>query len=67
MRLYEFRCSKCSHEFEDLVRNDWDLVVCPQCGHPSVERLLSAVRRQGGRDEAAVSSSAGCAAPSGFS
>lgn len=67
MRLYEFRCSKCSHEFEDLVRNDRDLVVCPQCGHPSVERLLSAVRRQGGRDEAAVSSSAGCAAPSGFS
>ncbi|MDZ7760908.1 MAG: zinc ribbon domain-containing protein [Desulfovermiculus sp.] len=66
MRLYEFRCAKCQHEFEDLVRNDRDPVTCPHCGHTCAERLLSAIRRQGGRREA-TAGSAGCAAPSGFS
>lgn len=65
MRLYEFRCTKCQQEFEDLVRSEQDSVHCPQCGSPKVHRILSAVRRQGGRSEAAGASS--CAAPTGFS
>ncbi|MFP4257598.1 MAG: FmdB family zinc ribbon protein [Desulfovermiculus sp.] len=65
MRLYEFRCMKCQHEFEDLVRTEQDTVSCPQCGSTKVHRILSAVRRQGGRNEAAGTSS--CAAPTGFS
>ncbi len=64
MRLYEFRCLNCRHEFEDLVRSDNDPVTCPQCQSTHVERLLSAVRTQGGR---AQESAASCAAPSGFS
>ena len=66
MRLYEFRCAHCQHEFEDLVRSDQDTVACPQCGQTCVDRLLSAVRRQGGQREARAGS-AGCTAPSGFS
>ncbi|MFP4049728.1 MAG: FmdB family zinc ribbon protein, partial [Desulfovermiculus sp.] len=30
MRLYEFRCTKCQHEFEDLVRTEQETVSCPQ-------------------------------------
>lgn len=64
MRLYEFRCLSCRHEFEDLVRNDNDPVTCPQCQSTHVARLLSAVRAQGGRTQ---ESAASCAAPSSFS
>lgn len=66
MRLYEFRCAKCSYEFEDLVRSDHGPVTCPQCGSTQTERLVSAVRRQGGRAESTAGASS-CAAPSGFS
>ncbi|WP_084288083.1 FmdB family zinc ribbon protein [Desulfovermiculus halophilus] len=61
MRLYEFRCLKCEHEFEDLVRSDQDTVHCPKCGSTQVTRLLSAVRRQspGGQSS--------CAPSTGFS
>ena len=40
MPIYEYRCSKCSHEFEKLVRNN-ETPVCPQCQAAEVEKLLS--------------------------
>ncbi|MCS7192068.1 MAG: zinc ribbon domain-containing protein [Armatimonadetes bacterium] len=44
MPIYEFRCSQCGHEFEDLV--SWrDIeegkVECPNCGSKDVRRRLS--------------------------
>ena len=66
MRLYEFRCGQCAHEFEDLVRSEQEQVICPKCGSTKVSRLLSAVRSQGGRT-AVDASASGCAAPAGFS
>jgi putative FmdB family regulatory protein len=66
MRLYEFQCKHCGHEFEDLVRSDQEVVTCPKCKSTEVIRLLSAVRSQGGRRDGFAPSSS-CAAPGGFS
>jgi putative FmdB family regulatory protein len=43
MPLFEFRCDKCDHEYELLVRNG-EPVDCPHCGSKHVEKLLSASR-----------------------
>jgi len=56
--IYEYRCSRCEYEFEELVSfsaADKPL-PCPSCLEPAAERLLStfAVRVSGG---AQVSSS----------
>jgi putative FmdB family regulatory protein len=41
MPLFEFRCRRCDHEYEVLVRNA-EPVDCPECGADSPEKLLSA-------------------------
>jgi putative FmdB family regulatory protein len=42
MPTYEYRCTACGREFEELQAiNDPPLEKCPQCGQ-AVERLLSA-------------------------
>jgi putative FmdB family regulatory protein len=42
MPIFEYRCSGCSREFEQLVRTG-DTPACPSCGSTSLERLLSMV------------------------
>ena len=42
MPVYEYRCGKCGHEFEELQRiTDDPIRKCPKCGKPAVERLIS--------------------------
>ncbi len=43
MPLYEFRCSSCHLDFDDLVRSADDIssVCCPSCGSGRVERKIS--------------------------
>jgi putative FmdB family regulatory protein len=41
MPLYEYACEKCEHEFEALVFPGDDVVECPKCDSPRVERQLS--------------------------
>ena len=43
MPMIEFRCVKCSHTFEELLRSAKDKAPCPECGSKKVERLLSRV------------------------
>lgn len=40
MPIYEYRCTKCSHEFEKLVRHN-DVPTCPQCASAEVAKKLS--------------------------
>ena len=40
MPLYDFRCRKCGHRFEELVRLN-DTVGCPKCKARNAERLFS--------------------------
>lgn len=41
MPLFEYRCRPCEHQFEALIRNG-ESAVCPKCGRPQVEKLISA-------------------------
>jgi putative FmdB family regulatory protein len=40
MPLFEFRCSTCSRDFEQLVRAG-ERPACPDCGTATVEKLFS--------------------------
>lgn len=40
MPLYDFRCRRCGHEFEALVRPAHE-PACPSCGAADLERLTS--------------------------
>ena len=40
MPIYEYRCSGCGHEFEQLIRTG-DVAACPSCKSQTLERLLS--------------------------
>lgn len=43
MPIYEYRCSACGFEREALQKmSDAPLVDCPQCGKPSLVKLISA-------------------------
>ncbi|GAB4251950.1 MAG: hypothetical protein Kow00122_09660 [Thermoleophilia bacterium] len=52
MPIYEYRCGRCRHEFDELVSFSAadDPRPCPACGERAAERLLStfAVRVSGG-------------------
>jgi putative FmdB family regulatory protein len=41
MPIYEYRCRRCGHEFEALVRGS-AAPGCPSCQSQDLERLLSA-------------------------
>jgi putative FmdB family regulatory protein len=40
MPIYEYACDDCRGEFEVLVRGN-ESPVCPTCGSPRLEKLLS--------------------------
>lgn len=43
MPIYEYRCKACGHELEALQRvSDAPLSDCPDCGEPSLHKLISA-------------------------
>jgi len=42
MPLYEYKCKKCGHRFEKILKfSDKPIKKCPDCGGP-VEQMLSA-------------------------
>jgi putative FmdB family regulatory protein len=43
MPIYEYRCAKCKSRFSVLVRIRTDRAgaVCPRCGEPAAERVMS--------------------------
>lgn len=43
MPIYEYRCESCGHEMEALQKmSDDPLTVCPECGKPTLKKLISA-------------------------
>lgn len=43
MPIYEYACESCQHVFDVLQKMDADpLKDCPECGEPSLKKLLSA-------------------------
>lgn len=63
MPMYEYRCAKCGHEFEELVFGD-EAPACPACGTGETEKLLSRPCRcaagRGSVDPAAYGQTASC-------
>ena len=44
MPIFEFRCRRCNHKFEELVfssKSDLTNIACPQCGEKKAEKLMS--------------------------
>ena len=71
MPIYEFHCPACGREFEELVFNSREKVVCPDCGRDECEKLMSAASfRSKGADGSTTAQSAGgggCAGCAGSS
>ena len=43
MPIYEYKCSKCEHQFEVIQRfSDNPIEICPECNQKSVNKLVSA-------------------------
>lgn len=69
MPIYEYRCADCSKDFEKLVWNTKDeIVCCPNCQGEKVIRVLSAFFKSGGMSGKGVSLPSSCGpSSSGFS
>lgn len=61
MPIYEYKCDKCEHRFEQLVKsmNGDGTVVCPECGSKKVEKQLSVFAARQGQT-ASAPAGAGC-------
>jgi putative FmdB family regulatory protein len=67
MPIYEFRCTQCREEFEELVMGDCSGVECPKCHTGGVEKLMSVCSFKGSGEtgpSSAKSSCSSCAATS---
>ena len=67
MPIYEFKCKKCDHIFEEFVFSSnvgSEDIICPECGEKGVDKLMSAFSSSGISTTGSGSSSCG---PSGFS
>jgi putative FmdB family regulatory protein len=61
MPIFEFRCKKCQHVFEEFVfssNSSVEDISCPTCGENNIEKLMSAFCSAGSN------STSGFAAPS---
>ena len=41
MPIFEYKCTQCQHEFEELVKNQQANPKCPKCETDKTEKLLS--------------------------
>ena len=67
MPIYEYRCAKCGHCFEQIhgvSENDLRF-DCPQCGNPKAERVLSTFSCGGSKGMESGPVSSGCGSGGG--
>ena len=43
MPIYEFKCTECGNDFEELVRTNSQKIACPNCGSRKIDRKLSVI------------------------
>ena len=67
MPIFEYVCTRCKNQFEELVFGQEETAVCPSCGSTKTEKLMSCCRAKlggGPREHDAPAASAAPAAPS---
>ena len=67
MPLFEYKCKKCSKEFEELVRSSDEKVKCPACQSADVEKKMSVFAHKSGekfRPSTSASACSSCTASS---
>jgi len=54
MPMFEFHCSSCDNEFEELVLSSAaeSSIKCPNCGSPAVEKKMSCFSGKSGSSPA---------------
>lgn len=65
MPIYEYKCSACGNEQENLVRTDSDIPVCEKCGGEQLNKKLSVFAVAGSSPSAASNGDCACASGGG--
>ncbi len=61
MPIFEYRCTRCDHLFEELVQGDRDKKVpCPKCGEGNTIRVMSVIGGISMGKSAGPSCASGC-------
>ena len=61
MPIYEYRCRRCGHVFEQIVLSTSDQANCPKCNSGTVDKQLSIFSSPGSRaEEGASAGGCGC-------
>jgi len=61
MPIYEFKCSTCEKEFEEIVTSKNNSISCPECESFDVSKLMSACSfKSSGENFSQTTSSSGC-------
>ncbi len=66
MPIYEYKCKKCDHVFEEFVfssNTGSEDIICPVCGEKNADKLMSAFSAAG---TSSIGSGASSCGPSGF-
>lgn len=69
MPMFDYRCRKCGHVFEELVfssRVKDEEITCPNCNTKDAERLMSAPSIGSSGGSASSISGGNCSPSSGF-
>jgi len=61
MPIYEYRCIKCDHSFEALVRRGNGGVQCPRCRGSKLKREMSTFAARGSNGDGAAMAAAAMA------
>ncbi len=66
MPIFEYHCNQCENDFEKLVFNVSEKIICPKCKSKKVQRVMSTFAfSSGGKFKStATSSCSGCSATS---
>ena len=70
MPIFEFRCKKCDHVFEEYIfssKTDYDDISCPTCGEKKSEKLMSSFCSAGSSSSSGFGASASSCGSGGFS
>jgi len=67
MPIYEYRCGKCGHCFEQIhgIAEIDPKIICPKCGDAKTERVLSTFSCGGGKGIESAGPSGGCGSGGG--